>query len=64
MNFGKRLKALRESQGLSQAKLEKKTGIKREYISRLEGGQLKNPTLLTMTVLAEGLGFPDAAILW
>lgn len=59
---GKRLKDLREAQGLSQSDLEKKTGIKREYISKLEGGHLKNPTFNTMTKLAIGLGFPDAAI--
>lgn len=62
MNLGKRLKELREAQGFSQADLEKKTGIKREYISKLETSDLKNPTLNTMTKLAEGLGFPDAAI--
>ncbi len=62
MNLGKRLKDLRESQALSQSELEKKTGIKREIISKIENGHLKNPTLNTMQKLAKGLGFADAAI--
>lgn len=62
MNLAKHLKTLREAQGLSQAELEKKTGIKREYISKMEGGGLSNPTINTMTKLAKGLGFADAAI--
>lgn len=62
MNFGKRLKSLREARNLSQGELAKLSGIKREYLSRYENGRLKNPTLNTMTKLAKGLGFADAAI--
>lgn len=62
MNLGKRLKDLREAAGLSQSQLEAKTGIKREIISKIENGHQANPTFSTMTKLATGLGFPDAAI--
>lgn len=62
MKLGKRLKSLRKARNLSQADLEKKTGIKREYLSKMETDDLKNPTLNTMTKPAKGLGFADAAI--
>ena len=54
--FGQRLKTLREKQGISQTRLERNTGIKREYISKLENDELKNPTYFTIQKLTRGLG--------
>ncbi len=56
--LGKHIKTLRNKQHLSQAQLSQRSGIKREYISYLERGKLKNPTLNTLNKIASGLGVP------
>ena len=38
MEIGKRLRELRESKGLSQGHIEKRTGLFRRYVSRVECG--------------------------
>lgn len=50
------LKALREQQGLSITDLAERTGMDRAMISRLENGQIDNPTVATMTRYARALG--------
>lgn len=55
MTLGERIRHYREAAGLSQREVEKKTGIKREYLSKLENNKLKNPTYDTLTKLANGL---------
>jgi len=54
--LGERIKLLRELRGLSQQEIERKVGIKREYLSKLETGELKNPTYQTLKRIAEGIG--------
>ena len=56
--LGAHIKLLRKKQQLSQSQLSKKSGIKREYISSLERGKLRNPTLNTLSKIARGLGVP------
>lgn len=50
------LKALREQHGLSITDLAERTGMDRAMISRLENGQIDNPTIATMTRYAKALG--------
>jgi ribosome-binding protein aMBF1 (putative translation factor) len=50
------LKAVREQRGLSITDLAERTGIDRAMISRLENGQIDNPTIATMSRYAKGLG--------
>jgi DNA-binding Xre family transcriptional regulator len=50
------LKKMRLAAGLSLAVVSKRTGIDRAAISRLENGQIENPTLATLRTLAYGLG--------
>lgn len=50
------LKAVREQQGLSITDLAERTGIDRAMISRLENGQIDNPTIATMSRYAKALG--------
>ena len=50
------LKALREQQGLSIPDLADRIGMDRAMISRLENGQVDNPTVATMTRYAKALG--------
>src|SRR5437868_11883523 len=50
------LKALREQEGLSLSDLSEKTGMDRAMISRLENGQVDNPTIATIGRYARALG--------
>ncbi|MBN2577529.1 MAG: helix-turn-helix transcriptional regulator [Pirellulales bacterium] len=52
----KLLKAERQAQGLSLSDVEKKTGIGRAALSRLENEAELNPTVVTLTRYAEALG--------
>jgi replicative DNA helicase len=50
------LKAERQAQGLSLSDVEKRTGIGRAALSRLENQTEPNPTVVTLTRYAEALG--------
>lgn len=54
MDIGKRLKELRESKGLSQGDIERRSGLLRSYISRVEGGYTA-PSLTTLEKFAKAL---------
>jgi transcriptional regulator with XRE-family HTH domain len=55
MNIGPRLRELREAKGYSQGDIERRTGLLRCYISRVENGH-STPTLSTLEKWAEALG--------
>lgn len=57
MIIGERLRALREYKALSQVDMEKRTGLFRYYISRVENGRTI-PTLETLTRFARALEVP------
>lgn len=57
MIIGERLRALREYKALSQVDMEKRTGLFRYYISRVENGHTI-PTLETLTRFARALEVP------
>ncbi len=52
----KALKAERQSQGLSLSDIERRSGIGRAALSRLENETEPNPTVTTLTRYAEALG--------
>lgn len=52
----KTLKRERQAQGLSLSDVEKRTGIGRAALSRLENETELNPTVVTLTRYAEALG--------
>ena len=54
MDLGKRLRALREAKGLSQGDIERRSGLLRSYISRVEGGYTV-PSLSTLEKFAKAL---------
>jgi transcriptional regulator with XRE-family HTH domain len=54
MDIGKRLKQLREAKGLSQGDIERRSGLLRSYISRVEGGYT-TPSLATLEKFAKAL---------
>ena len=57
MVIGEQLKALREQKGLSQGDIEKRTGLLRCYISRVENGHTV-PGVETLEKLARALEVP------
>jgi transcriptional regulator with XRE-family HTH domain len=57
MVIGDRLKALRETKDLSQGDIEKRTGLLRCYISRVENGHTV-PAIDTLEKLARALEIP------
>src|SRR5712671_3963 len=57
MVIGYRLKELRESQKLSQGEIEKRTGLLRCYISRVENGHTV-PAVETLEKMARALEVP------
>jgi transcriptional regulator with XRE-family HTH domain len=62
VNFGKRLKALREVAEISQEQIHYATGITQPHISAIEAGSL-NIGLVHITVLAEFFGLEDFVLL-
>jgi ribosome-binding protein aMBF1 (putative translation factor) len=50
------LRAERERQGLSLSDIQERTGIDRATISKLERGEIPNPTLGTLRTYASALG--------
>lgn len=55
MDFGNRLKQLREGRKLSTSKLSKQSDLSQSFIWRIESGE-KQPTLETLRKLSQGLG--------
>ena len=53
--FAKRVKTLREAQGLSQEKLAEKSELHRTYIGMVERLE-RNPSLICIYKIANGLG--------
>jgi transcriptional regulator with XRE-family HTH domain len=63
MVIGDRIRALREQRGLSQGQVEKRTGLLRCYISRVENGHTV-PSIETVEKLATALDVPLYQIFW
>ena len=57
MIIGERLRALREEKNLSQGDIEKRTGLLRCYISRVENGHTV-PAIETLEKMARALEIP------
>ena len=55
VEFGKRIKELREATGLSQEKFALKIGMDRTYYSSVENGK-RNISLVNIKKIADGLG--------
>jgi transcriptional regulator with XRE-family HTH domain len=63
LTFGAAVREIRTLKRISQAMIEQVTGIKREYLSKIETGALKNPTLTTIKKLAAALGTTASVLL-
>ncbi|MGH9400839.1 MAG: helix-turn-helix domain-containing protein [Terriglobia bacterium] len=63
MHIGQQLRALREAKGLSQGDIERRSGLLRSYISRVEGGYTA-PSLATLEKFAKALGVESYQLLF
>src|SRR5205814_9171448 len=63
MDIGKRLRVMREAEGLSQGDIERRSGLLRSYISRVEGGYTA-PSLTTLEKFAKALGVEPYQLLF
>lgn len=57
MHIGEKLRELRESKDLSQGEIEKRSGLLRVYVSRIENGHTV-PAIETLEKLARALEVP------
>src|SRR5258708_5084525 len=55
-NLGRRIKHLRESQGLTQPALAAKARVSVSYLAKLEAGERKSPSAPALGRLARALG--------
>ncbi len=62
INFGSRVRALRESSGLSQEKLAECAELHRTYIGMIERAE-KNITLINAEKIARALNVPLSSLL-
>jgi len=63
MVISERLKTLREQKNMSQAEIEKRTGLLRCYISRIENGHTV-PAIETLEKMARALEVPIYALFY
>lgn len=59
MNIGEMIRKLRLQKGMSQGDIEKRTGLLRCYLSRVENGHTV-PSLDTLAKIAGAMDFPLA----
>lgn len=57
------IKTLRTQRGLTQAQVARKAGVTKNYITMLERGERKNPSLDIMKKIARALGVPLTELL-
>jgi transcriptional regulator with XRE-family HTH domain len=62
-NFGSTLRYWREKRGLSLQELFQRTGVSNGYISRLERGERKAPSIPISSKIADALGIPLSLLL-
>ena len=56
LQIGLQVRALREKAGLTQAELAKRLKISQQVISRIESGEVNNPTVSTLERIAKATG--------
>jgi putative transcriptional regulator len=61
--IGRVLKALRLKRGYKQIDLAKRAKLTNVYLSQLENGRKKNPSLAVLQRLAKALGVPVTELL-
>lgn len=63
MNVGKRIREIRQNKGLLQADVERRSGLLKSYVSRVESGATV-PSLSTLERFAKALGVQPYELLF
>lgn len=63
MNIGGKIRSFREAKGLSQGDIERRSGLLRSYISRVEGGYTA-PSIATLEKFAKALELEPYQLLY
>ncbi len=63
MNIGRRIRAAREAQNLTQEELARRAEVPMRRVGRLETGEVKDPHYSTIHRIADGLGLSVAELL-
>jgi transcriptional regulator with XRE-family HTH domain len=58
VTVGQKIREIRVAKRLTQEQIEQRTGIKREYLSKIETGGLPNITIKTLKKITDALGVP------
>ena len=58
LTVGEKIREIRVAKKLTQEQIEQRTGIKREYLSKIETGGLPNVTIKTLKKITDALGVP------
>lgn len=58
MNLGESLKQIRQAHGLTMREVQERSGVNKAFLSRLETGQLTNPTLRVIRALTKVYQIP------
>lgn len=62
VRLGKNLKRIRTEKGMSQGDISRTLGVSRGFVSNIENGKT-NPTLSTITKIAEAIGVSTDTLL-
>lgn len=62
MLLGKRIAAARERRGWNKADLARRSGVSRSYVSRVEAGDFKKPSIALINAIAESLSVDLSAL--
>ena len=55
VNIGRAIRRIRKSRGLTQTEVAERAGVDQAYITMLERGKRKNPTLIVLERIADAL---------
>ena len=63
MSLGRTVKRMRATRNMNQAELAKRARLSQGYVSKLEVGAQRNPSVAVIRRLAKTLGVPVAKLL-
>jgi XRE family transcriptional regulator, master regulator for biofilm formation len=63
LRLARMMKRTREARGINQAELAKKARVSQGYVSKLEAGAQRNPSIDILKRLARALGVPVTELL-
>ena len=63
LRLGPMVRRMRETRGMNQGEVAKRARLSQGYVSKLEAGAQRNPSVAVLKRLAKALGVPVATLL-